>query len=163
RLEEIMGLAYATERLLKDSTALEGLLGGSFESEFAFTVDNEIVRGTGVGQCMGYLNSPALVTVAAEGAQTSGTVVTANVVKMYARMPARLKPGAVWLIHPDVMTQLPAMVIGQQPVWIPPGGLTNAPNGLLLGKPVLEIEQAEALGTVGDISFVNLNEYVTIT
>jgi HK97 family phage major capsid protein len=90
-------------------------------------------------------------------------VVPANVLKMYARMPSRLKAGAVWLIHPDVMTQLPLMAIGQQPVWLPPGALTQAPNGLLLGKSVVEIEQAEALGTQGDIFLVNLNEYVTIT
>src|SRR5205823_12056466 len=83
--------------------------------------------------------------------------------KMYARMPARLKPGAVWVIHPDIMTQLPVMAIGQQPVWVPPGGLASAPLGTLLGRPVVEIEQAEALGTLGDIMLVNLNEYVTIT
>jgi HK97 family phage major capsid protein len=82
---------------------------------------------------------------------------------MYARMPARLKPGAVWLIHSDVMTQLPKMVIGQMPVWVPPGGLNNLPYGLLFGKPVIEIEQASQLGAVGDILFVNLNEYVVIT
>jgi HK97 family phage major capsid protein len=81
---------------------------------------------------------------------------------MYSRMPARLKPGAVWLIHSDVMTQLPKMVIGQQPVWMPPGGMTNLPYGTLLGKPVLEIEQASAIGDPGDIMFVNLNEYVVI-
>jgi HK97 family phage major capsid protein len=90
-------------------------------------------------------------------------VVAANVLKMYARMPSRLKAGAVWLVHPDVMTQLPLMAVGQQPVWLPPGALTQAPNGLLLGKPVVEIEQAEELGKHGDIMLVNLNEYVTVT
>lgn len=163
RLEEIMGLAYSTERLLRDATALEGLLTGSFESEFAFIVDNEIVRGTGAGQCLGIMTSGAFVSQAAEGGQAADTVVVANILKMFARMPARLKAGAAWLIHPDVMTQLPQMAIGQQPVWLPPGNLTQAPNGLLLGKPVLEIEQAEAIGDVGDIIFANLNEYVTIT
>jgi HK97 family phage major capsid protein len=97
------------------------------------------------------------------GSQTATTVNVDNVLKMYARMPARLKPGAVWLIHSDVMTQLPKMTIGQMPVWVPPGGLNNLPYGLLLGKPVLEIEQAAALGSVGDILFTNLNEYVVIT
>jgi HK97 family phage major capsid protein len=82
---------------------------------------------------------------------------------MYARMPARLKAGSVWLIHSDVMTQLPQMVIGDQPVWLPPGGLMNLPFGILLGKPVIELEQAEALGDKGDIFLVNLNEYVIIT
>jgi HK97 family phage major capsid protein len=163
RLEEITGICYATGRLLRDSTALSDLLGDAFSSEFAFKIDNEIIRGTGSGQCLGILNSPALVTQAAEGGQTATTVNVDNVLKMYARMPARLKPGAVWLIHSDVMTQLPKMVIGQMPVWVPPGGLNNLPYGLLLGKPVIEIEQASALGVVGDIVFANLNEYVVIT
>jgi HK97 family phage major capsid protein len=162
RLEEMMGLAYATGRLLRDATALNGLLSDAFASEFSFKIDNEIVRGTGSGQCLGMLNSGALVTQAAEGGQTAGTVTIDNVLKMYARMPARLKPGAVWLIHSDVMTQLPKMTIGQMPVWIPPGGINNTPYGLLLGKPVIEIEQASAIGSVGDILFANLNEYVVI-
>ena len=169
RLEEVMGLAYATERLLRDATALQGILGSAFESEFAFTIDNAILRGDGVGKPLGFFigaggaSHPAYVEVAKEGSQVAATVVPANVTKMYARMPPRLKPGAVWLIHSDVMSQLPLMAIGQQPVWLPPGNLTQAPNGLLLGKPVVEIEQAEALGTAGDILFVNLKEYVTIT
>lgn len=163
RLEEIMGLAYATERLLRDSTALNGLLSDAFSSEFAFKIDNEIFRGNGVGQCLGFQVSGAYVEQAAEGSQTADTVNVANVLKMYARMPARLKPGAVWLIHSDVMTQLPQMTIGQMPVWVPPGGLNNAPHGLLLGKPVIEIEQASAIGDPGDIMFVNLSEYVVIT
>jgi HK97 family phage major capsid protein len=163
RLEEMTGLAYATRRLIRDATALSGLLNDAFYSEFAFKIDNEIVRGTGSGQCLGILNSPALVTQAAEGGQTATTVNVDNVLKMYARMPSRLKVGAVWLIHSDVMTQLPKMVIGQMPVWVPPGGLNNLPYGLLLGKPVIEIEQASQLGAVGDILFVNLNEFVVIT
>lgn len=163
RLEEIMGLAYATERLLKDATALEGLLGTAFESEFGFKIDDAIFRGTGAGMPMGFFTGPSLVSVAKESGQATGTVLVANVLKMFARMPARLKSGAVWLIHPDVMTQLPQMAIGQQPVWLPPGNLTQAPGGLLLGKPIIEIEQAEALSTKGDIILANLNEYVVIT
>lgn len=162
RLEEIMGLAYVTERLLRDSTALQGLLSDAFASEFAFKVDDSILRGSGSGQCLGILNSAALVTQAAEGSQTADTVNVDNVLKMYSRMPGRLKGGAVWLIHSDVMTQLPKMTIGQQPVWLPPGGVQNSPLSTLLGKPVIEIEQASALGDVGDILFVNLREYVTI-
>jgi HK97 family phage major capsid protein len=162
RLEEIMGLAYATERLIRDSTALESLLGDAFESEFAFKIDDAVIRGNGAGMPLGFFVSPCIVSVPKDGSQTAATVTVGNVLRMWARMPARLKPGAVWVIHPDVMTQLPLMVIGQQPVWLPPGGLTQAPTGLLLGKPVIEIEQAEALGTQGDIFLVNLNEYVVI-
>jgi HK97 family phage major capsid protein len=164
RLEEIAGLAYATERLMRDASALESLLGDAFESEFAFVIDDAIIRGDGVGKPLGFFApGPSLVSVAKESAQAADTVVAGNILKMFARMPARLKAGAVWLIHPDVMTQLPTMAIGQQPMWMPPGNMTAAPNGLLLGKPVIEIEQAEALGDQGDIFFVNLNEYAVIT
>jgi HK97 family phage major capsid protein len=163
RLEEIMGLAYATERLIRDSSALEAMLGSSFESEFAFKIDASILFGNGTGQPLGILNSPALVTQAAETTQAAATLTVPNVLKMYARMPARLKPGAVWLICPDMMTQLPSLVIGQQPVWLPPGGLSNTANGMLLGKPVIETEYSSALGTVGDILLVNLDQYVVIT
>jgi HK97 family phage major capsid protein len=62
------------------------------------------------------------------------------------------------------MTQLPQMSIGNQPVWLPPSGnLKDAPAGLLLGRPVIELEQSNELGKAGDIMLVNLNEYVTIT
>lgn len=163
RLQEIMGNAYATERLLRDATALQSILSDSFTDEFAFKIDDSIVRGNGSGQMLGFFTGPSLVSVAKETSQTAATVNVANVLKMYARMPARLKAGAVWLIHSDVMTQLPQMTIGDMPVWLPPGGLINQnPFGTLLGKPVLEIEQCEALGTQGDIFFVNLNEYVVI-
>jgi HK97 family phage major capsid protein len=164
KLEEIMGLAYATERLIRDASALEGILSNSFESEVGFQIDDAIFRGNGVGKPQGFFQHPCWVEVAKEGSQAADTVVVANLLKMYARMPARLKAGAVWLIHPDVMTQLPQMSIGNQPVWLPPSGnLTSAPAGLLLGRPVVELEQANELGKVGDIVLANLNEYVTIT
>jgi HK97 family phage major capsid protein len=164
KLEEIMGLAYATDRLVRDASALEGLLGSSFESEVAFQVDDAIFRGNGVGKPLGFFGHPAYVEVAKEGSQVADTVVVGNILKMYARMPSRLKAGAAWLIHPDVMTQLPQMSIGNQPVWLPPSGnLKDAPAGLLLGRPVIELEQSNELGKAGDIMLVNLNEYVTIT
>jgi HK97 family phage major capsid protein len=163
-LLEIVGMAYATNRLLRDATALGNILGDAFASELAFKVDNDIIRGTGGGQIKGFFDTgAACVSVAKEGSQVAATVVAANVLKMYARIPPRMKMGVVWLIHPDVMSQLPLMAIGQQPVWLPPGGLTNEPNGRLLGKPVYEIEQAEALGTQGDIFCLVPREYLVIT
>jgi HK97 family phage major capsid protein len=41
---------------------------------------------------------------------------------------------------------------------MPPGGLSDAPYGRLLGLPAIAIEQAAALGTVGDIILGNFNK-----
>jgi HK97 family phage major capsid protein len=48
------------------------------------------------------------------------------------------------------------------PLFMPPGGLSSAPYGTIFGKPVIEIEQASALGTVGDILFADLSQYLII-
>jgi HK97 family phage major capsid protein len=163
RLEEMMGLAYATERLIRDGAALEAILRDGFESEVAFMLDDAIIRGDGAGKPKGFFASECLVSVAKESAQAADTVVAGNITKMWARMPARLQGGAVWLIHQEVTAQLPLMTIGQMPVWLPPGNLTSAPNGLLMGRPVIPVEQCEKLGDKGDIFLANLGEYVVIT
>jgi HK97 family phage major capsid protein len=51
---------------------------------------------------------------------------------------------------------------GGLPAYMPPGGLSVAPYGTLKGRPIIEIEQCAALGTVGDIMLVDLSQYLTI-
>jgi HK97 family phage major capsid protein len=161
-LKKLMGLAYVTNEELEDASALTAVINKAFPEEFGFILDDAILRGTGAGQPQGFLNALCTVSQAAEGGQTATTVNEKNVVKMYSRMPARLLGGAEWFINQNVFPQLPLMVIGQQPVFQPPNGLAGAPNGTLLGKPINIIEQCESLGTVGDIIFANLGEYVMI-
>jgi HK97 family phage major capsid protein len=162
-LKKLIGLCYGTDELLQDASAFSAVVNKAFPSEFSFVIDDAIIRGNGAGQPLGILNGGCLVAQAAEGSQTATTVNEKNVVKMFARMPARLIPGAEWYVNQDVLPQLPLMSIGNQPVYLPPGGLINAPaGGLLLGRPVNVIEQCETLGTQGDIIFANFGEFVMI-
>jgi len=155
-LTELMGLCYVTNRLLKDAAALRSILTTAFESEIGFKIDDAFLRGNGAGQPLGFLNSPVLVSVtrAADDVDT--------VLEMYSRMPARLKAGAVWLRHSDWIKKLPKMKVGDTPVWMPSGGLANAPLGSILGKPDIELEQCSAVGTPGDLILANMGEYVYI-
>jgi HK97 family phage major capsid protein len=167
RLDELKGLFYATDRLLRDSVALEAVAMKAFSSEFAFILDDEIVRGTGVGQCLGVTVCPALVTVAKEGGQAAQTIVAQNVLKMYARLLASKAATAKWYINQEVLPQLFTMSVpvgvGGQLVYMPPAGLAGAPYGTLLGLPVIPIEQASGLGTVGDIMLLSLaDDYILI-
>jgi HK97 family phage major capsid protein len=162
QLEKLTGLFYTTDELNEDVTALSGMVSSWFGNEFGWQLDDKIFNGSGAGVPQGLLQSNALVTVAKESGQTADTIVAANVIKMFARMPARLQGGAVWLINQDAWPQLPLMTIGDQPVYLPPTGLIDAPAGLLLGKPVILLEQASTVGDLGDIMYVNLNEYLMI-
>jgi HK97 family phage major capsid protein len=163
KLQKLMGVFYSTDELLEDASALSAIASTAFSEEMGFKVDDEIVNGSGTGEMLGILNAPALVSVTKETGQTAATIVAENIIKMYSRMPARSKPNAVWLINSECMPQIMMLnlVLGTAavPLYFPPGGLSAAPYGTIFGRPVIEIEQAAALGTVGDIMFVDLNQY----
>jgi len=167
KLKKLMGVAYATDELLQDATALQAVITQAFSEEFAYKVDDGIINGNGAGQLYGVLVSPALITQAKETGQAAATVVFENIINMWNRMPANLRAGAEWYINQDVEPQLLQMYIatgtGGVPVYLPPGGIINTPpSGSLMGRPVVPVEQCAALGTIGDILFMNLKEYLII-
>lgn len=163
-LKKNVVLVYATDELLQDATALEGFIRMAAPDEIGFQVDDAIINGTGAGQPLGILNSGCLVSVSKETGQTAATVVFENISKMYARMPARNRKNAVWLVNQGIEPQLFGMSIsvgtGGIPVYMPAGGVSGQPYGTLFGRPVIPIEQCAALGTVGDIIFADLSSYL---
>ena len=165
-LEELIGVFYATDNLLQDTTALGAMVSSMFGEEFGFMLDDAIYNGTGAGQPLGILASGALVSVAKESNQTADTIVAANIEKMYSRMWAPSLSRAEWYINQEIYPQLfdLKMVIGTGgvPLFMPASGLSQAPFGSLMGRPVNPIEQAAALGDVGDIVFADLSQYVLI-
>ncbi len=163
-LHKLMGICYATDELLADAAALEGFIRNAFPSEFAFLIDDAIIRGTGAGQPLGILNAGCLVTQAKENGQDADTIVAENVIKMSSRIFASSYLNANWYINQMCLPQLYSMSIavgtGGQLVFTPPGGLSQSPYGMLLGRPVIPIEQASALGDVGDIILADMNGYI---
>jgi HK97 family phage major capsid protein len=163
-LKKLIALCYSTDELLQDAVALEGFLNDAIPEEFGFALDDAILNGTGVGMPLGILKSSALVTVAKESGQTNGTIVAANVINMFSRLWPRSIPTAAWFVNMAAMPQLTSMVLPgtTTAAWVPSGNLAAAPGGTLMGLPVVPIEQAEAVGTVGDIMLLDLSQYLMI-
>ena len=163
-LHKLIGLCYATDELLADAPALESFIRAAFPAEFAFVTDDAILRGTGAGQPLGILNAGSLVTVNKEAGQKADTITAQNVIDMSSRIFAGSYLNANWYINqmclPQLYTMSVAVGLGGQLIFMPPGGLSGAPYGTLLGRPVIPIEQASALGDVGDILLADLNGYV---
>ena len=161
-LKKLIGLCYATDELLEDAAALEGIIRRGFASEFGFLLDDSIINGTGAGQPLGILNAGCLVTVDKEAGQDANTIVAENIMRMYSRIFASSRKNAVWLINQNVEPQLFQMSLavgtGGVPVYMPAGGLSGQPYATLFGRPVLAIEQCQTLGTAGDIILADLNE-----
>jgi HK97 family phage major capsid protein len=167
RLEDMMGLAYMTERLLQDAGAMQGVFEEAFTTEFGFKLDDEIFRGNGVGQCLGVLNAPATVSQAKESGQLADTVVAENIVNMWSRVHPRSRARGSWYYNAELDPQLLTMQIGTgtsaQLVWMRPTGISEAPYGSIYGRPAIPLEYASAKGDVGDICFLDLTQYKLIT
>lgn len=163
-LSKLTALYYATDELIQDAAALGSAAGQAFTEEFAFKIDDAMLRGTGAGMPLGVIGHAGTVSITKETNQPAATVVKANLEKMFAR---HMSPGnAEWYINQDVWPALFSLVaevgVGGVPVFLPPGGLSAAPFGMILGRPIVPIEQCETLGTVGDIILANWNGYLTI-
>lgn len=161
-------LVYATEKLLKNSAvALDQYLTRAATEEISFLVGDSIVNGTGVGKPKGILASAARVAVAKETGQTAATIVYANIVKMWSRLHARSRAGAVWYVNQDIEPQLALLTMpvgtGGVPVYLPPGGASASPFATLFGRPIIPIEYCPTLGTEGDIILADLKAYASGT
>jgi HK97 family phage major capsid protein len=168
-----LGLALRSVRLAKLSVLLplsdELIEDGGLElavsiadivaQKLRFEVNSLLLSGTGgAGEPIGWLNSPALITVAAESGPQSQTVVEANVRKMMSRLVPEDRASAVWVVHSSVEEQLRGMV---SPVGAPALVYSGAePFARLYGFPVLVSEACSALGVVGDISLVAMKGIV---
>jgi len=160
-LKKLTGLCYVTDELLQDAAALENVIREGFAEEFGFKIDDVILSGSGAGQPLGILNSGSLVTVAKETNQTAKITVE-NLVKMWSRLWSRSRASAVWYINPEIEPYLYTLTVGDRPVYIPAGGLSEAPYATLFGRPVMPLEQCSALGQVGDIILADFGQYLLI-
>lgn len=160
-LKKLTGLCYATDELLQDAAALEAVIRQAFAEEFGFKIDDAILSGNGEGEPLGILNSGAIVTVAKEASQTD-TITVENLIKMWNRLWSRSRANAVWYINQELEPYLYTLKIGDKPVYIPAGGLSEKPYGTLFGRPVVPIEQCSAAGEVGDIILADIGQYLLI-
>jgi len=164
-LHKVVVLTYATDELLDDASALDSYLRKVGPDEIGFKVQDAVVNGTGAGQPLGFMNSPALVEQAKETGQAADTILFENVLNLWSRMPARNRRTAIWLINQDVEPQLYSMSLdvgaGGIPVYMPASaGATKAPYSTLFGRPVMPLEQMPSLGDKGCISLIDPESYI---
>lgn len=166
KLKKLIGLCYSTDELLQDAVALENIIREAFAQDFAWMIDNAIFRGNGVGQPLGITGNAGTVVVNAEAGQAANTILYENIVNMWSRCLASSRNNAAWFINQDIEPQLFTMSlavgVGGVPVYMPASGASASPFGTLFGRPVVPIEQASTLGTVGDITLGDFSQYLMI-
>lgn len=180
QLDKLTAICPVTEELLMDEPAIESTLDTKVAQEFAWKADAATFNGSGNGSMpLGMVvptTNTALVTVDKEAGQAAGTVNVQNILKMWNRMPAQCRANAKWYINQDLELQLMQLMMGTDtvatsdsgvtvsfggPLWLPAGAYGNE-NGKLLGRDVIPLEQAAAVGSVGDITFLDATQYLIV-
>lgn len=152
--------------LLSDSIGtFMAFIDGIFPEALGWYEDLAFLKGTGVGEPLGMLNvnNPAMIQVAKEGGQSSGTIVWENIIKMFARMLPGSLGRAIWVCSIDAFPELATMALnvgtGGSAVWLNNG--VTGPPASILGRPVVLTEKTPAgVGTQGDISLVDPSMYL---
>lgn len=160
RLEDLYGLVYVTNRMLRDAPAMAAYTKRVLREQLSFRLDSEIWSGNGAGQCLGVMSSDLPVTVAPENAQTAATINATNISKMMARFKGDIRKAA-WFVNQDTLSQFPLMTVGQVPVFQP--DFAASPFGGLFRLPIVPVEHCKTLGALGDIVLADWSQYLLIT
>ncbi|QXX74245.1 phage major capsid protein [Methylovirgula sp. HY1] len=148
---KLIGMVPVTNELLADTENLGAFLETAFADELRYKLEQYTLSsaGTGTGKPLSVLNSPALITVAATGSQTAGTISYANITSMWSALPSASRKRAIWALSESAMAQADANM--PYPVY-PPSGCQH-PDDVprIQGRPAIETDVLPICGTPGDI------------
>jgi len=157
----LTGLAYATEEVIERSPeSFVAIINSAFGDEWVSKLNGERIRGTGVGEYIGVLNSAAKIDVAKEGSQAADTIVGENLTRMRARIWGY--GSAVWMANQDCYVSLTTAHIqgtNSDIFLFHPGNGVDVPD-TILGRPVIFDENMSTVGDNGDIMLINWSEYL---
>lgn len=162
RLEanKLTGGARIPNELLADVPALGSFLDSKLPQGLAWFEDDAFIRGSGVGEPEGFLNSSAIVQY---DRGTTDTIVPADLAGMYARMLPQSLGTAAWLVNQTALPQLFTLTLSDHAAGLVTGGdFTGGPTLSILGRPVIVTEKMPALanGAGNEIMFVDLAYYL---
>jgi HK97 family phage major capsid protein len=162
RTHKLIAFVPVSDELQADSIGLAEHVSAVAPGKINFAVEQAILFGNGVGRTLGIVPALGTITVAKEAGQTAGTIVHANVVKMWDALTPIARKSGMWICHPDADLQLQSLAF-------PTGGTGKsayqapsemAPFGSLLGKPIYSSEACSVVGAVGDIIFADMSAYL---
>jgi HK97 family phage major capsid protein len=167
QLHELYAFVLAGNEVLEDAPRLQNRITVQAARAIRWKAFEAVVWGDGNGKPLGFMNSPALITVTKEGGQAAGTILTANILKMASRLFEMPGGNPMWLANRDTLPQLGVLTIGNQPAWLPynqalSGGAIRK-GGVLLGEQLSWNEHMQTLSTKGDIVLADLSGYALST
>jgi len=160
KTKKVTALVYATDEMLEDVRFMNSWINRVAPDELRFKVEDAIYNGATPGKPLGWLASPAKI----EATRTNANAILfADIVGMWARRWAGVSD-YVWYVNQDTMPQLDQLYLTAGTAGIPPRFVDYDSEGIMRmkGAPVIEVEYAASLGTVGDILLTSPSQYQLI-
>jgi HK97 family phage major capsid protein len=162
--KKLMGYCTVPSELPADAPAFGAFIDQALPKALAFEEDYRFMAGTGVGEPLGFINCPAAVTAAGASHLGANTIGVEDLAAMYARMLPSSLMNAIWIADIGTFPQLATMAVqgaiaNSMPVWMN-NGVIGAPPVSIYGRPVFFTEKCPALGTTGDINFIDPSFYL---
>lgn len=163
--KKLTGFFKTPNELLADAPAFSAWFNTRIPAGLAWAEDVAFMTETGAGTPEGYLNGAGVVNVSRSGG--ANMIVWADITKMYEAMLPQSLNNAVWVAAHDTFTQIATLQLSTSNaspgIWA--GGYAardaaDAPPVTIMGRPVLFTEKVPHLGSVGDLSFVDLSYYL---
>lgn len=152
---EWSGYAVLTDKVMRNAKQLEAIVTQKYKEGLIGFEDYHFLQGTGVGQPLGVINSPATITITRN---TTVTILFADVTAMIDRFMGG--PKAVWIINKACRSKIIALVdAAGNSIWIQ-GNLAKAIPDVLMGIPIIWTYKVPAVGTKGDIGLYDFSQYI---
>jgi HK97 family phage major capsid protein len=168
-LRKISVVAWGTDELLEDVHAYEAYIMANVPDQLGYQLGEEVLFGDGAKGPKGILHSSnlALITVAKESGQSAEKLMYKNIVKMRARMWTKGGSRAKFFYNKEHEVNFPGLYIptGSNAgtlIYTPPGSVPGNLGGFILGAPAVECPNLPAPGTLNDIIYADLGEYIFI-
>jgi HK97 family phage major capsid protein len=165
RLSSLYALVPVSGELAEDAGLLTGYLQSKLAEKIAFRVTESIIRGSGAGQPSGIIDAPGTISVAKDSStspiQPADTIRRKNIVDMWDRLNAVSRDRAVWVINPDVESQLAGMP-QENATATSSANVYDPSTRTLMGRPIIATEAAAKLGDEGDIILADLSQYLLL-
>jgi len=159
KVNKVTGLLYLTDEVMEDAGVLEGEVRGLFPKAFAFKLQDLAFRGRGNGELLGIFNSKAFLSIAKESSQSAKTINAQNISKMKA---AAMGAGEFYG-NRDIIPELDDLYRVYEGDNVKPlFKQVTLNSGILDGVPITFVEQAETLGTLGDLVLADWSQYVIL-
>ncbi len=153
---EVAGTITVTDRLLRNWQAASAFLENLLRGATAGAEDYAFIRGSGVGQPLGAINSGATKFI---NRTTANTIVYADVLAMVSRLLMRGGQAPVWSMPQELLPKLATMTDPEgHYIW-----QANARDGIagtLMGYPVRWNNRAPAAGSKGDVLLADWSQYL---